>query len=275
MIVFVKRVLFACTLLLPSMLFATPAERILALSPHACEMLYAIGAGDEVVGVSQYCDYPDSFKSKPVIANYSRLFNEPALRLNPSLIIASNAGLKGLQQAEIYGARIIITHPQSIEDIFTDMQRLGRLTGHAPQAEALVETLRNRLQHIKGQVKQRQRVFFEVWSDPLMTEAGRSFITQILSAAGGDNVFADSDMETMRINVEAVVRAAPDVIIIPSRRGDIQARRQFWQQWLPEARLIVINPDLVSRPGPRILDGIVSLQQQLELSNVPRSKAGD
>jgi len=255
--------LFA-VLMLCSVSTAWAEQRILALSPHACEMLAAIGAGNEVVGVSQYCDYPDSFKDKPVIANYSRLFVEPALRLKPSLIVASNATLKGLQKMKTHAVAIAVTHPQSFDDIFNDLQRLGKLVGREQQATRLVEAMRLRLQQLRGQVKKRQRVFFEVWSDPLMTEAGRSFITQILKAAGADNVFAEADVETMRVNIEAVLRAAPDVIVIPTRDGDIEDRILFWQQWLPTARLITVNPDLVSRPGPRVIDGVVSLQQQLK-----------
>ena len=238
-------------------------ERILALSPHACELLYAIDAGAEVVGVSAYCDYPEAVKKMPVIANYSRLFSEASLRLSPTLVIASNPGLKGLQQLEQYGVRVIVTHPESLQDIFDDLIRLGEQTGHEQQADRLVAQMRERLAAVQGRTTKRLRVFFEVWSDPLMTEAGGSFITHVLSAAGGDNVFAENRAETMRLNVESVVRANPEVIIIPSRSGDIEARKIFWREWLPDARVIAINPDLVSRPGPRIIDGIVQLQQQL------------
>jgi len=242
---------------------ANAAERILALSPHACEILSAIGAADEVVGISEYCDYPASFKNKPVIGNYSRLFVEAAMRLKPTIIVAPHAGLKGLSQMKKYGARIIITHPETLNDIFEDIDRIGRITRHTDQAHRLVQTLTRRLKNIQTHISNRKRVFFEVWSDPLMTEAGRSFITEVLAAAGGDNVFATTDTETMRLNIEAVVRAAPEVIVIPTRSGNINDRVLFWKQWLPNARVVAVNPDLVSRPGPRIIDGIAALHRQL------------
>jgi len=245
------------------------AERILALSPHICEILHAIGAADEVVGISEYCDYPDSFKKKPVIANYSRLFVEAAMRLKPTMIVAPNIALKGLLQMEKQGSQIIITHPATLNDIFEDTERIGQLAGHIGQAHELVQTLKHRLKNIQMHVGSRKLVFFEVWSDPLMTEAGRSFITEVLAAAGGDNVFAGNDIETMRLNVEAVVRAAPEVIVIPSRSGKINDRVLFWKQWLPNVRVIAINPDLVSRPGPRIVDGIAALQQQFQQDRIP------
>jgi len=255
------------TLLLLLVSFSTASawaeERILALSPHACEFLYAIDAGVDVVGISAYCDYPEAVKNKPVIANHSRLFSEASLRLNPTLIVASNSTLKGLQKLKQHGARVMVTHPENLQDIFDDLIRLGKQTGHEQQAIKLAGRMQKRLEAVQNRTTKRLRVFFEVWSDPLMTEAGGSFITQVLSAAGGDNVFAVNHAETMRLNVESVVRANPEVIIIPSRSGNIEARKIFWKQWFPTARVIAINPDLVSRPGPRIVDGIVQLQLQL------------
>lgn len=238
-------------------------QRILALSPHACEILHAIGAADEVVGVSQYCDYPASFAQKPVVANYSRLFSEAAIRLNPTLIVASNSTLKGLEKLKDK-SHIIVTHPETLDDIIRDIERVGKNTGHEKQAIAVSQKIKEKLELVRQNTKQRKRVFFEVWSDPLMTEAGKSFVTHVLHAAGGDNVFAGEDVESMRLNVESVVRAAPEVIIIPSRSGDISDRQEFWKHWLPKARVFAINPDLVNRPGPRIVDGIAQLQEKLE-----------
>ncbi|MFQ5344575.1 MAG: helical backbone metal receptor [Mariprofundus sp.] len=254
-------------LLLFALLACTPAnatERILALSPHACEILHAIGADDGVVGISEYCDYPASFKNKPVIADYSRVFVESALRLKPTMVVAPHAALKGLSQIKKHGVQIVITHPASLHDIFEDTERIGRLTGHAAQAHHLVQSLKQRLKKIQANIGSRKRAFFEVWGDPLMTEAGRSFITEVLSAAGADNVFAARNVETMRLNVEAVLRAKPEMIIIPSKSGRIDGRIAFWKQWLPDVPVIAVNPDMVSRPGPRIIDGIEALQRQLQ-----------
>jgi len=248
---------------------ACATERILALSPHACEILYAIGAADEVVGISEYCDYPGSFKNKPVVANYSRVFVEAALRLKPSIIVAPQGALKGLSLMESRGSRIFITHPTTLNDIFEDTERIGQLIGHSGQAHEVVRRLKHRLKNIRMHIGKRKRVFFEVWSNPLMTEAGQSFVTEVLDAAGGDNVFAGNDVETMRLNVEAVIRAEPEVIVIPSRNGKINDRIVFWKRWLPNVRVIAVNPDLISRPGPRIIDGIATLQQQFRQVQIP------
>jgi len=242
---------------------AWAGERILALAPHICEILAAIGAEEEIVGVSQYCDYPESLKQLPVIANYGRIYSEAALRLKPSLIATFNPALTGLERLERHGCRIVESHPKTLDGIFADIRRLGTLTGHAGQAEEVARQMQSRLADIHAGKGRPVRVFFEVWSDPLMTEGGKSFITEVLKEAGAVNLFADHDTESMRLNVEAVVRANPEVIVVPSRSGDISSRVEFWRRWLPHARLIAVHPDIINRPGPRIVEGIVVLRQQL------------
>lgn len=248
-------------LLLAWPLPAVAGGRILAISPHVCEMLAAIGAAGEIVGVSQYCDHPDSLADRPVVANHSRLFAEAAMRLRPTLAVVHNGALAGLEALREQGCRIVVSHPRRLEDIFSDIERLGGLTGHAGEAGKLVRELRGRLTDIEPG-DHRPRVFFEVWSDPLMGEGGRSFITEVLRSAGGDNVFADVEAESIRLGVEAVVRANPEIIVVPSYSGDIEERRVFWREWLPDARIITVHPDIINRPGPRIVEGIVSLRRQ-------------
>lgn len=259
----IAKVVVAALLTIVANSSAQAAERILALSPHSCELLGAIGAEQEVVGVSEYCDFPTTLADRPVVANHSRLFSEAALKLKPTLATVSNPALKMLPVLEKHGVQLLVTHPKTVEEIFDDLLRLGEATGHSAQAQQLVGSLRKQLEAIKKSTKQRRRIFFEVWSNPLMTEAGRSFITEALKAAGGDNIFAGERQETMRLSIEAVVRAKPEVIIIPEGSSDIESRRKFWKKWLPEAAIITINPDLISRPGPRIIKGIALLQQKL------------
>ncbi|MDQ6958420.1 MAG: helical backbone metal receptor [Mariprofundaceae bacterium] len=242
---------------------ANAAERILVLSPAACEMLFAMGAGSEVVGVSDYCDFPERTKHLPHVANARQIFVEPALRLAPTLIVASNMHLQGLESLKRDGIRILLTHPRHISDVFLDMRRLGIATGHKRKAEKLVKALERELHVMKSHQARRIPVFFEAWSDPLMTQGGKSFVTEVIETAGGHNVFAGMDLESMRINIEAVLRAKPAVIVIPSKSGDIRNRRAFWHKWLNGVRVISINPDLISRPGPRLVLGVKELQRKL------------
>jgi len=244
---------------------AIAAERILALSPHACEMLYAIGAGDEIVGAVDYCDYPEPATHLPRIGSYTGINLEAALRLKPTMAVIS-ATSRQKEQLQTLGIRVIRSAPQNVDGVLADIRRLGRLTGHVRQAETLAANMQQRLDRLaRTAPKQPKKVFYEVWHDPLQTVGGTGFINDMLQRIGLNNVFASIRLETPRINIEAVLHAAPDVIIIPSEHRDVAARQRFWKQWLGDGvRIVVVNPDLLHRPGPRVLDGMEALQQALE-----------
>jgi len=243
----------------------TAAERILALSPHACEMLYAIGAGDEVVGAVDYCDYPEPASHLPRVGSYTGINLEAALRLKPTMAVISGTSTQQ-EQLKSLGIRVIRSAPQSVDDVLADIRRLGRLTGHVRQAETLATNMQQRLDRLTHIVrKQPKKVFYEVWHDPLQTVGGTGFINDMLQRIGLNNVFASIRLETPRINIEAVLHAAPDVVIIPSEHRDVAARKRFWKQWLGAGvRIVVVNPDLLHRPGPRVIDGMEALQHALE-----------
>jgi len=244
---------------------ATATERILALSPHVCEMLYAIGAGDEVVGGVDYCDYPEAATHLPRVGSYTGINLEAALRLKPTMAIISGTSAQKTQ-LEALGIRVIRSAPQSVDQVLTDIRRLGRLTGHAKQAQALASSMQQRLDKLaRSKTVRPVNVFYEIWNDPLQTVGGKGFINDLLQRAGLKNVFASIPLETPRINIEAVLHARPDVIIIPSEHRDVAARKRFWKHWLgDDIRIIMVNPDLMHRPGPRIIDGIEALEQALE-----------
>ncbi len=244
---------------------AIAAERILALSPHACEILYAIGAGDDVVGAVDYCDYPEPVTHVPRIGSYTGINLEAALMLKPTMAVIS-ATSQQQQQLQALGIRVIRSAPQSVDDVLADIRRLGRLTGHARQAETLAANMQQRLDRLVRIADDKHRkVFYEVWHEPLQAVGGTGFINDMLQRVGLNNVFASIRLETPRINIESVLRAAPDVIIIPSEHRDVAERKRFWKQWLGEGvRIVVVNPDLLHRPGPRVIDGMEALQHALE-----------
>ena len=111
--------------------------------------------------------------------------------------------------------------------------------------------------------KQHVRVFYELWPDPLLTAGGLSFINALITEAGGSNVFATIPMDTPHVNVESVIRAKPQVIIIPLEKRKMVERRRFWRRWLHKdsVTFAAINPDILHRPGPRLIDGVEQLQR--------------
>ncbi len=262
----IMRLLFACALLLPGLASAAQAERILALTPHACEMLYAIGAGSQLVGGVSYCDYPAEAKNLPRIGNYQRINVEAALRLKPDMAIVMSRNVAGAAILEKMGVSIVVSNPVSFETMFDDILKLGELTGHTAAAKGLVDRLRMRLQKVRSMKRPETAVFYEVWHDPMITAGGPSFISDLIHQAGGRNIFADINVETPHVNVESVIRAKPELIVVPLERRNIADRRAFWERWLGKGkvRFATINPDLLHRPGPRLLDGLEKLQQALQ-----------
>jgi len=243
-----------------------PFKRIIALSPHACEILYAIGAESQLVGGVSYCDYPKQAKALPRVGNYQRINVEAALRLKPDAVVVMSRQVTGVHKLAQLGVKIIVSNPLNFDMIFDDILKLGRLTGHRQQSQTLVNTLRQRLTRIEQAKPSHVRVFYEIWGDPLITAGKPSFITDLIEKAGGVNVFGSIKLESPHVNVEAVIRAKPDIIVIPQESRNIAERKAFWKKWLhgQAIRFVVVNPDLLQRPGPRLLDGLTFLHQAFE-----------
>jgi len=247
--------------------WASPAfagERILALAPHICEILYAIGAGKDVVGAVSYCDYPDAARQLPRIGAYNRINVEAALALQPTMAIVLDMQTPGIKQLQALGVKIIQSYPKSVDEVIGDIRRLGQLTGHQQQASQLAGDLQRRLDQLQAQSTQIP-VFYEIWAKPLLTAGKHTFIDDVLSELGLHNVFGHVELEAPRVNIEAVIAANPKVIIIPSEKRDVKERTAFWHKWLgKDIRVITVNPDLIHRPGPRLLDGMEHLNQALQ-----------
>ena len=262
--------LLLAAMLLPGMANAA-VQRILALTPHACEMLYAIGAGSQLVGGVSFCDYPAEAKKLPRIGSYERINVEAALRLKPDIAIVMSRNVVGVEMLEKMGVMILVSNPVSFETMFDDILKLGELTTHTAEAEKLVDQLRGRLQKVRFMKRSEVSVFYEVWHDPMLTAGGPSFISDLIHEAGGRNIFAGINIETPHVNVEAVIRARPEVIVIPLENRNTAERRAFWEQWLGKDKVhfAAINPDLLHRPGPRLLDGLELLQKTLSAGDQP------
>ena len=247
----------ACLLALP----AHAAERIVALSPHACEMLFVMGAGPEVVGVGDYCDYPEAAKSLPKLGSYSHVNAEAALKLKPTLVIVMDERSRGIEELRRLGIKVFASHPLTLEALLADMQAIGDMTGHSKAAATVVENFRGRLRALeKRHPKRAVKVFYEVWGNPLISSGRPSLMHDVMFHVGLDNICGELDIESPHMNVEAVMQAHPDVIIIPDELRNIAERTRYWRKWLgDEVRIVTVNPDLLHRPGPRLIEGMEAL----------------
>lgn len=257
--------LFVALLLLLCAGQAWAGERILALSPHICEMLYAIGAGDEVVGGVDYCDMPAEARALPRVGSYDRISSEAALALRPTMAVALDEQMAGVATLKRFGVRIVRSNPATVDEVLDDLRRLGELTGHRQQADRVAADFDRRLRKLAARRPDHSlEVLYELWPDPLLVVGGRGFLQDVLQRLGLHNVFSDIPMESPKVNLESVIRARPQIIIVPEEGRDVTARQRFWRQWLGDGvRVVAVNPDLLQRPGPRLIDGMEALMRKL------------
>lgn len=252
--------LLLCTL--AGSVLATP-QRIVSLTPHITEQLFAIGAGAQVIAVDDASDWPPEVKRLPRIANYQSLNLERLLALEPDLVILWDGYQQGIRaQLQHWQIPVLEMHSARLDDLPSDLRQLGAATGHQPQAEALARRLEQRMAHLKAQQQSqsRVRVFFQLWNPPLTTVARGGWIQDAIALCGGENPFADSLVPYPQVDLEQVLVQAPELIITTQEASALQ----FWQRWptLPavaRAQLQTLQPDRLQRLTPRTLDGVEEL----------------
>ncbi len=252
---------------------AKPAQRIIALSPHAVELLYAIGAGDRIVGTVEYADYPEQAKQIPRIGNYTGIQLERVLELKPDLIIAWRTGNKDsdLKKMESLGLNLFYTHPQTIREISRDLKKLGELTGLTESANKVIDELEQKYHTITTRYKTKVpvKVFYQMWHDPIRTVGPNSWVESLIADCNGDNVFNDASSDYPLVSLESVLVKDPQVIIIPHHSGNIGAKKSIWDNWqninaVKNDRLFVINGDILHRFTTRAIDGLEKLCEAID-----------
>ncbi len=249
-----------------------PARRIISLAPHITELLYAVGAGGFVVGTVSYSDYPEAAKKLPRVGSYNAFDLEAIMALQPDLVVAWKSGnpdgpVKKLQEL---GIPVYFSEPQALEDVAHNLRQLGALAATQKVAQVASDDFIAQLKklQIRYQTLQPVSVFYQIWHQPLMTVNGEHIISQVISLCGGRNVFASLPMLAPKISLEAVLAENPEVIV----GGGVAAVNPNWkQQWLQwpqmyavkNKSLFYINPDLIQRHTPRILQGAAILCEKL------------
>lgn len=245
--------------------FARSPQRIISLAPHLTELLFAVGAGAQLVGVDSASDFPRAAQALPRVGDYSRINFERILALKPDLVIV---WVGGNRAADIHGLNkmglpVLHTQATRLDDVARLLHLVGQASGHAGEGEAAARDVSARLAalQVRGGRQPPLSVFYQVWDRPLMTVGGRHWISDALALCGARNVFADLDALPPVVSREAVLRRAPALIVSGSDAPDL--RRQ-WQRFarLPAVKnqaFVRVNADLLHRPTPRLLDGVAEL----------------
>jgi len=241
------------------------AKRIIALSPHAVEMLFAIGAGDKIVATLEYSDYPKQALSIPRIGNYAGIQIERLLELQPDLVIGWKGGNKtsDLDKIKSLGIKLVYTQPKNISDIMSDLKTFGRLTDRQEQAQIVIDKMQQRYQLIRQKYRKQSavNVFYQLWHDPLQSVGADSWIESLIQDCGGNNIFRDAGSPYPMISLESVIVKNPEVIIIPHHSGSKVEKLNYWSKWpeisaVKSGNIFAIDADLIHRFTPRSLDGL-------------------
>lgn len=252
---------------------AQPAQRIVSLAPHATEMLFAAGLGARVVGAVSYSDYPEEAKAIPRVGGYTNVDMERVAALAPDLVVAWHEGNRPAQLDMLrrLGLTLYLSDPHDLDSIAATIERLGQLGATEQQAGIAADSFRRTLDALRARYAQQTpiTVFYQIWNRPLMTVNDEHLIGKVIRLCGGRNVFGTLGSGTPTVSEEAVLQAAP-AMIVASGMG--VARPEWlddWRRWqqLPAVRdgnLYFIPPDILQRHGPRILEGATQLCAQME-----------
>ena len=255
--------------------WSQPARRIISLTPHITELLFAIGAGEWLVGTVQFSNYPPEAKKIVRVGGYEQFDMESILQLAPDLVVAWPSGNPQAQLAKLQqlGLPLVYSDPKRMTDIPADMRRLGELVGTLATATAQAEIFEKTYQqlHQRFSSKAKVRVFYQIWDQPLMTVNGQHVISDVIRLCGGENIFHALPILAPTVSIEAVLQANPQVIIASGMAEERPEWLDAWRHWphltaVSQNNLFVIHPDLIQRHTPRILQGATQLCKALDMA---------
>jgi iron complex transport system substrate-binding protein len=245
-------------------------QKIVSLAPSNTEILFALGLGDRVVGVTDYCDYPPEAKEKTHIGGYWTPDVETIVSLAPDLVVAQALHeAEVIPQLEKYGLTAVVLEPKTIDEVLSAITLVGQMTGKTKEAAALTKDMRTRIDKVTGKTKglaesQKPGVFYLTWHDPLITVGHDNLGEDLIVKAGGVNIFHDLE-GSPTVSLEDVIQADPDVIIAGIGMGTGEdLPLQFAQDESRLAgtsarqnnRVYSVSIDLAGRPGPRVVDAL-------------------
>lgn len=252
--------------------------RIISLAPSNTEILFALGAGDRVVGVTTVCNYPLEAVKKEKVGGFaaSTISIERILALKPDFVLSTGSMHKTVIDAlGRSGIAVYALEVNSMAELFSELEKLGRMLGNSENAKLLVRSMGERIGRVKDTVdsvplEKRPRVFWEMYDDPLMTAGKDSFQSEVIEIAGGRNIFSDLPGSWPIVNQEEVIRRNPQVIMGSDDHGDKLSAEQIKRRpgWsgvdaVKNGRIYLIPGDLVGRTGPRLVDAVEDIAKAL------------
>jgi iron complex transport system substrate-binding protein len=246
-------------------------QKIISLAPSITEILFALELGDRIVGVTDYCDYPEAAKSKPRVASYTTPNLEKLVSLQPDLILAESIHEKTVLPAlEKLGFTLFVTKATSITTVLNNITVIGQLNGKSKTATLLVTNLASRVKAVSIKTEglsadKQPRVLYVVWHQPVWTMGSNTFIDDLIKTAGGINIYSNDFQESRVVSLESIISKNPQVIIVTgmATSGDLiytsikSEERLRSTDAMKNNRIYKISDaNLIERPGPRIVNGL-------------------
>jgi iron complex transport system substrate-binding protein len=265
--------------------FTSVPQRIISLAPSNTQIIFAIGVGNEVVGVTDYDHNPYNFTAWIAAGNltsvggFSTPNKEAIASLHPDLILATPINDPDVVTLRSLGYNVLVLNPNDVNGVIKDITMVGKATGANQNATTLVNSINNKIDSIEAKIaaanETKPLVYYEVWyPDPLMSAGSTSFINDVISKAGGINIFANETQQYPTVSSETIVQKNPDVIMLPTdmaNPGDqpfygsvAQVKeRPGWSSIsaIQNNRIIVVDGDLFAEAGPRIAENIAIAAQ--------------
>jgi iron complex transport system substrate-binding protein len=251
------------------------AQRIISLAPSLTELLYAAGAGDKLVGVVEYSDYPVAAKALPIIGRYDMLDMEKILQLQPDLVVAWQSGnpRASVNRLRELGLTVYIAEPKRLESIPSHIRRLATLAGTEKLAEKVTEEFETKLASLSENYRTKTpvRTFYQVWDRPLISAGGNELINDIIELCGGVNIFADIELVAPKVSVESVLIRNPQAIVASGMDVERPEWLDEWLKWeqlsaVSTSSLFFVPPELLQRHTPRALMGAQRMCEQIDLT---------
>lgn len=248
-------------------------ETFVSLAPSSTEILFALGLGEKVIGVTDACDYPEEAKAIEKMGGFQGVDVEKIVAAQPDLIIADSLTTKEVvEQLEDLGFAVLAIRATTIEEMLGHIDLIGKAANIGDTAEELIASLRARVSAVNEKTKdiadaERPLVFYEVWHDALMSVGPNTFIHDVIVSAGGRNVMADATTDWPMVDLELLISQNPEVVLLGHEgqtEADVKARAN-WQtiDAVINDRVHAVNADLFGRPGPRLVDAVEEVAKLL------------
>jgi iron complex transport system substrate-binding protein len=258
-----------------------PPMRIVSLGPGVTETLFAVGAGPRVVAVTTTDTYPPEIKQLPTVGGFApeTISLEALLAQKPDLVIAGGRFQQPIVESVAkLGVPAVVIDPDTLDGVEDSIVLIGRLTGQEAKSTAVVADFRRRREVVRRRAAairpaDRPRVLYVLWDEPLQTTGPGTFVGQMITEAGGVNVFADAAQQYPTVSDEAVLARNPKLVLAPDHGGATLRDRLFgrpgWKELaaVKGGKIVTVPEDLLHRPGPRLIDG---LERMAALFQAPR-----